>query len=279
MEGGGFRGCYTAGALKWLNDHDIHFPYVVTISAASIYGYGYLIGDDQLSYDLSVMAVKDPNFVGLLPFLKKGVLVDYHYLNEHYFIERYLETYGRLLKPDVRLEIGLFNMDKSQLEYFSQDDFDDKATILEGSLVLPVSNHMTRINGDHYLDGGIRHMVSINRSLQTGHDRNLVIVTKDKNYVRKPNGVLLTALLKLMYHKYPGMLKTLDGRVASYYAEMDQIYELENKKEAILIRPSRDTGVKRFTGSHQQLDDMYWLGYQDMEDRKAELFAFLEVEK
>ena len=34
LEGGGVRGAYTAGALAWLQDHQIHFDYSVGIFAA-----------------------------------------------------------------------------------------------------------------------------------------------------------------------------------------------------------------------------------------------------
>ena len=35
MEGGGFRGAYTAGALSWLLEKDIHIDYSASISAAA----------------------------------------------------------------------------------------------------------------------------------------------------------------------------------------------------------------------------------------------------
>ena len=37
LEGGGLRGAYTAGALAWLNDHDITFDYGVGISSGAVY--------------------------------------------------------------------------------------------------------------------------------------------------------------------------------------------------------------------------------------------------
>ena len=35
LEGGGFRGCYTAGALTWLYEHGYMFDYTVSISATA----------------------------------------------------------------------------------------------------------------------------------------------------------------------------------------------------------------------------------------------------
>ena len=42
-----------------------------------------------------------------------------------------------------------------------------------------------------------------------------------------------------------------------------------------MIRPSRVCGVKRFSGTIEQLDAMFNLGWQDMEDRKEDIIKFL----
>ena len=128
---------------------------------------------------------------------------------------------------------------------------------------------------EKYLDGGIDTMVSTARAKAKGYEKMLVIVTKDKNYVRKPNGFFLTALLNILYGKYKEMLKTLDHRTQAYYDQMDSVYELEEQGNAILIRPSRDCGVKRFSGTAEQLEELFQLGWQDMEDRKEDIIKFL----
>ena len=84
-------------------------------------------------------------------------------------------------------------------------------------------------------------------------------------------------LLRMLYRNYPVMLETLDHRVETYYQEMNDVYELENSGDAILIRPSRDTGVGRFSGTRAQIEEMYALGYQDMEERREDILKFLEV--
>ena len=56
---------------------------------------------------------------------------------------------------------------------------------------------------------------------------------------------------------------------------MDSVYQLEEQGNAILIRPSRDCGVKRFSGTVEQMEELFKLGWQDMEDRKDDLVKFL----
>ena len=60
---------------------------------------------------------------------------------------------------------------------------------------------------------------------------------------------------------------------------MDSVYELEKEGKGILIRPTKDCGVKRFSGSEAQLEEMFQLGWQDMEDRREEILNFLGINK
>lgn len=278
LEGGGFRGCYTAGALQWLLDHDIHMPYSVSISAATAYAFFYATENSEAMKKVATKGVKDKNVLGISAFFREGDFVGYNYLRKHYLMPYYQQDLKKLRESEHEVEIGLFNMDKEELQYFGKEKYDDEAMLIKGACVLPITGKMTKVNGTKYLDGGIKHMVSIHRSEETGHEKNLVIVTKDKNYVRKPNNVIVSTLLKLLYGKYKKMLSTIDTRVETYYDEMGLVYQREKEGKAILIRPSKDCGVKRFSGTQQQMEEMYQLGWQDMEDRKEEILSFLEKE-
>ena len=278
LEGGGFRGSYTAGALKWLNDNGIHFDYAVTISAAACYGFNYMAQLDEVNKRISIDGVTDPNVFGPRALLKDKTILSFSHLIDNYFKATYAKALQQLRDRDCRIEVGVFNMSKGQLEYYDQHSLDENMQIIQAACSLPIVSRMVEVNGQKFLDGGIRHMVSIDRSKETGHTRHLVIVTKDKNYVRKPNSLPVRMLLKTLYHKYPEMLETLDHRVETYYQEMDDVCQLEKDGDAILIRPSRDTGVGRFSGSRKQIEEMYDLGYRDMEDRREDILEFLEVE-
>lgn len=279
LEGGGFRGCYTAGAMTWLHDHGIRFPYVVSISATAVYSFYYCVDDMQGLYDISVKAVCDPHMIGIKAILKEGAIVGYNYMRDHYVIGTYPENLDRLLKDDVDYEFGVYNMTRQCLQYKNKYDLDREAELLKASCVLPISGRMTPVNGEKYLDGGIDTMVSVKRALEKGYDKQLIIVTKDKNYVRKPNSWPMRTLLRILYHRYKEMLAQLDRRTQAYYDQMDSVYALEDAGNGILIRPSRDCGVGRFSGTPEQLEDMFRLGYSDMEDRKEDIFKLLGIKE
>lgn len=279
LEGGGFRGCYTAGAMKWLYDNGIEMPYTVSISAAAAYSMYYIAKMFDRLHTFSTREIKDKHVIGLIPIFTEGNIVGFDWLLKHCIQPDYEQLVNGIKNSNTIYEIGIYNMTKQELQYKRIDEMDSQGYLLKASCTLPVSGKMVEVDGDKYLDGGIEVMISVDQAKKTGHDKQLIIVTKDKNYVRKPNGFLLDTLIRIIYRKYPKMLKTLDGRVKAYYEQMDEVYRMEKEGDAILIRPTRDCGVKRFSGSYEALEEMYQLGWQDMEDRKEEIFRFLEIER
>lgn len=279
LEGGGFRGCYTAGAMKWLHDNGVLFKYSVSISATAVHSFFYLTGRIDEMHEMTVKSVTDPKMIGLSAILTEGNICAFEYMKQRYVLPPYRDALKDLLNSDIDYEMGVYNMTSQRLEYKNKYDLDPEANLLKASCTLPISGKMTDVDGSKYLDGGIDTMVSVKRAQEKGYDKMLVIVTKDKNYVRKPNGFFLTLLLRLVYHNYPDMLATLDKRTEAYYSQMDSVYELEREGKGILIRPTRDCGVKRFSGSEAQLEEMFQLGWQDMEDRREEILSFLGINK
>ncbi len=277
LEGGGFRGSYTCGAMKWLHDNGIQFKYCVSISATAVHSLFYMTGHIQEMHDMSVKAVTDPKFVGVRAVFTEGAICAFGYMKDKYVLPAYREALPELLASDLDYEMGVYNMTREQLEYKNKYDLDPDAELLKASCTLPISGRMSAVDGNKYLDGGIDTMVSLKRAKEKGYKKMLVIVTKDKNYVRKPNGFFLTMLLRMVYGKYKKMLATLDHRTEAYYDQMDAVYRLEEEGNGILIRPSRDCGVKRFSGDEAHLEELFELGWQDMEDKKEEIFSFLGI--
>jgi predicted patatin/cPLA2 family phospholipase len=277
LEGGGFRGSYTAGALRWLLKEGIEFDYVVGTSAAAVYSFYFLAKNDRMLHDISIDAVKDPNMLGIKPLLLEGQLGGFGLMVKKYVMPTYQQDLKAARDSGHQMEVCLYNMTRDEPEICDLDDFDGSAQIIRAACTLPVSGRMVKVNGQKYLDGGIKTMLAIDRARELGYEKALVIVTKDKNYVRKPYSRFTLGALGLIYGKHPNMLKILKGRTDEYYREMNEVYAMEQQGKAVLIRPTRDCGVKRFSGSHQQLEEMHALGMQDMEDRRDELYDFLEL--
>lgn len=276
LEGGGMRGVYTAGALAWLNDHHITFDYGVGISSGAVALVCYMEENKTTPYNMIVKYACNGENVGLKAFLTEGHYVAYNRL----FKEDLLGKEKLSLEPlrkncSMEAEVGAYDLKKGETVFFNVKDLDDDLELLRGTCALPIASAVVDYEGEKYLDGGITKMIPIERSIEKGCTKHLVITTKPADYKRKPASKIVLFLMKLIYRKYPAIRKDYKVRHLNYYKQMDIIENLVEKEDAVLIRPSRTINISRFKGNPKDLNELYELGYQDMEDKKEEILSFL----
>ena len=66
-------------------------------------------------------------------------------------------------------------------------------------------------------------------------------------------------------------------RHINYEKQINLIKSLEEKKEAVYVYPSKHSKVTRLGGSREDLDELFHLGYNDMENKKEEIFSLLGI--
>ena len=278
IEGGGLRGAYTAGALTWLLDNDIKFDYGVGISIGALYLSAYMSQNKSLLKEYSINLAGRKDNVGLKPLIKEKTLVGYNNLFRQVVENPYHIDIDVLNANPVHSEIGVYDLNLCETVWISNDQIDAKSLFIKAACTLPMFGHKVNVNGIDYLDGGITTMIPVDRSIKCGNKYHFVITTKPKDYVRKPYGKLVLWLFKIVYRKYPKLAKDIALRYKVYYDELNKINELVRKGEAIHVYPSGENGVTRFGGSVGQLQELFDLGYSDMENKKAEIIAFMNKE-
>lgn len=274
LEGGGMRGAYTAGVLSWLIDQGIEMDYGVGISAGAMNLCSYAMKNKQYLYDVSVTYMPDKRNVGVNPLLREHHYVGYDFMFDHLLKNVVQYQLEPLRQGAMEIEIGVFNLNASRVEWLKKEDLDDDLRLLKAACTLPVAGAPVAYRDGLYMDGGVTTMVPIQRSLAHGCDRHLVIVTKDESYVRKPSSGMLLKTCRLLYHN-DALIEALKVRSDVYYQEMAQVEQLQQQGKALLIRPSRNLGVKRFSGDAKALKQLFELGIEDCENRRDQLLSFL----
>ncbi len=74
LEGGGFRGVYTAGILDYFLEQDWHFPYVIGVSMGACNGANYISKQKRRSIDVPYEFVDDERYISFKNLLKDGNL-------------------------------------------------------------------------------------------------------------------------------------------------------------------------------------------------------------
>ncbi len=275
LEGGGLRAAYTAGVLNWFIDQNIDFDFVVGISSGALLAGPFVVKNHKAIKELAVTYAGRKENVGLTPLIREGAPVGYNFLFDEIINKKMQLSAQKVREASTPFEMGVYDLYDSNTLWLTNKDVDDKWKFVQAACTLPIAGRAVKINERKYLDAGITSMMPIKRSLNYGCDKHIVVTTKSKDFVRKPNHPLLQFVLDLMYIKYPKMRREFRERTGVYYKEKAQVEQLEKEKKAIFLRPSKDLGVKRFKGDPQQLQKLYDLAYKDMENQKDMLFAFI----
>ena len=79
---------------------------------------------------------------------------------------------------------------------------------MRASASMPLVSSIVKIDGGSYLDGAITDSIPLRFMHRQGYERNVVILTRPRDYRKKPENVLL---LKTMLRDYPAMIRVMDA--------------------------------------------------------------------
>jgi len=276
LEGGGVRGAYTAGCLAWLHDNSIHFDYSAGISSGAVYLSCFLMGQPQIAKNMSTKYACDPNMTGFGAMVHCGHYVDYEMIFEKYLRGVEHMSCQPLIDANPDMEVGAYDLDLGKTVWFRPKDMDPELVLLRATCALPVAAETVEYKGRKLLDGGITKMIPIERAVEQGCTKVMVITTKPRDYVRKPAAPLVEIMMKMDYSECPQAAKDYHVRHLNYNHQMDLVRSLADEKKAILMCPSKTIKVSRWKGDEEKCKELYQLGYDDMEAHREEILAFME---
>ncbi|MCF0106175.1 MAG: patatin family protein [Holdemanella sp.] len=273
-EGGGTKAAYTAGVLKCFLENGINIHYVVGISAASEILCAFTSKQIDRIEVTGIDAPSQKGVVGVTPFLKEGNFfalegtVDY--------IERRVPLdLDKLYNSDIEMDTGVYNMESHEVEYYDKTYIKKDHALIMASCALLILCKPRKFLGKMYTDAGLRDMISINQSIKHGCNKHIVISTKEEGYVRKPAPAYQLWLSNLLYHDKI-ITEDLRRRHERYNEQWGLVNKLRDEGKALVIRPSKDIGVTRYTTDPEKLKPWFQLGYDETYARLDEIRKFME---
>jgi len=264
LEGGGFRGMYTAGVLDSFLQHKLYFSYVIGVSAGADYGVSYV--SRQFGRNLAVNEyVSDPNYCSWFHLLSKG-----EYFNED-FIYRYLPErlvpfdYDAFESSGVIMKVGVTDCNTGKPVFKTLDATDQGrfATLLSATSSLPLIAKPKKIDDAWYMDGGIADSIPVQQAFDDGNKRLVVVMTRDVAYRKEQ--VKFLAFWKRHYRQYPLLAEAIIDRAAQYNRTLDTIAELEKEGRVFVIRPTETLPVSRMENKPRRLEKVYHIGLEHMQ--------------
>lgn len=277
FEGGGMRASFSSGIVNTLLENEIYFNYIAGISAGSSCTLNYLSRDIERTKASFVDFVKDPEFGGWKTFLKgKGFFnAEYIYCESCLPGSKLPYNYDNFLNNEADFDIGAYNMDRSEMVYWSRKDvhkMEDLMLMVRASSSLPIFMPPTKIDGEMYVDGGIQCGIALDAAMNRGFEKFVIVLTREKGYIKGPQSK--QRILRRMFKDYPKTLETIMKRYVEYNKTMEIIRQLEKENKAFVIYPdtmpidNREKDIKK-------LETMYNLGINQGKRQINDLKKFL----
>jgi predicted patatin/cPLA2 family phospholipase len=275
LEGGGFRGIFTAAVLDTFQESGLFFKYLIGVSAGAAYSVSYV--SRQYQRNLAVnQFVDDPRYCSFSNLIRTGNYFDWSFVYHRIPIQFVPFDYKSFSLSDSRLKLVVTNIETGQPEYHelrteSPEEFRDW---LSATSALPMISKPIRINGHCYMDGGICDSIPVVKALDDGNERAVVVLTRPHGYRKKSS--YSSGLLRFRYRRYPKLLERIRMRTEEYNATLDLIDHLEQEGKVFVFRPCTTHMVSRLNNNPKQLKVFYDASTKQMETELSRLKLWLD---
>ena len=274
LEGGAMRGMYTAGALDVFYNAGIQFDGIIGVSAGAAFGVNYLSRQPGRVIRYNKRFNADHHYMGLIPLLKTGNIVDTEYAYEK--VPRELDPFDgdTFDASGVPFWAVVTNVETGQPEYIRLEHAMAQMDVIRASASMPLASQIVSVGNRNLLDGGIADSIPLKFIQTQGYAKNVVILTQPLDYVKKKNKLM--PLMKVVYRQYPNLLGTMARRHEVYNEATAYIREQEALGNVFVIRPEAPLDIHRVEHDKEKIQAVYDLGRATAEEHLDALRAFLQ---
>lgn len=287
LEGGGFRGMFTAGVLDVLQERGAYgFSGIWGVSAGAVNASNFR--SRQIGRTMrDILAFRDDRrFMSLWSLATTGDMAGVDFM--------YDEVQNRLDPCDA----DAFSASETPMwavvsdvtfgtpAYLPVRRYPEDIDRVRASASLPTVSRIVELDGHRYLDGGTTDSIPYAAALglpgapevegRPAAERALVVLTQDRGFVREQAGSgEQIALRSHRYDRYPYYLEALRTRAERYNAQRERLWELEDAGTCLVIAPEEPVRVGSSTRDGESLLALYVAGRRQALERIAEIEAFL----
>lgn len=204
--------------------------------------------------------LKKYDYISLKSLIVNGSIFDPNILYERFPNELVPFDYEEYERNTTKFEMVTTNCKTGRAMYLSEKHDHERMTqIVKASSSLPFVAQITTVDGIPMLDGGIVDSIPIVRAIDTGHNENVVVLTRNRGYRSTEPDIKIP---KFIYKEYPRLRVALSRRTEEYNKQLELIERMEDWGEIIVIRPERPLEVTRISQDVEKLERLYEEGFR-----------------
>ena len=261
LEGGGMRGVFTSGVLDAFMKHQLYFRYVVALSAVACNGLSYASHQPRRARLSNIDMLVKYDYLSLKHLIRQGCIFDPELLYDRFPNELIPYDYDTYFSNDMTFEMVVTNCLTGRAEYLEEHEGNRQRLldICRASSSLPYVSKIIDVDGSLYLDGGIVDSIPVMRAIETGHERNVLVLTRNRGYRKTGRDLKIPPFI---YRRYPRLRVVLSRRIKEYNRQLEMVEQMEARGEVLCIRPERPLEVDRIEKDPVKLEALYEEGFR-----------------
>ena len=264
LEGGGMRGVFTSGVLDAFMKHDLYFKYIVAVSAGACNGLSYMSHQPRRARASNIDLLAKYDYIGLRHLVTQGCIFDPDLLYKKFPMEIIpydYDTYFKYISRGYSFEMVVTNCETGRAEYLEErnGNYHRLNKLARASSSLPYVSKIVDVDGVPMLDGGIVDSIPLQRAIAIGHEKNVVVCTRNKGWRDSGKDIKIP---KFVYRNYPRLRCVLSKRLEAYNKQLDMIDEYEAKELITVLRPITPIVVGRMEKDIVKLENLYNEGFK-----------------
>jgi len=278
LEGGAMRGLFTAGVLDVLMENGITFDGAIGVSAGAVFGCNFKSHQPGRTLRYNLRFCREWRYCSLRSLLLTGDLYGAKFCYYTLPLELDKYDYDAYAADPMPFYVVCVDTETGEAVYQRCDRADGVyRDWFRASASVPLASRPVEIGGRTYLDGGVADSVPIRYFESIGYERNVVILTQPKGYVKKPSKGL--PVMKRLLKKYPNMVRALERRHVVYNETSAYVLQREDEGAALVIRPEKELDMSRTEHDPAKLQAAYDEGRRAGEKHLQSVMRFLKQEE
>ena len=274
LEGGGVRGAFTAGVLDVFTKEGITFDYACGVSAGAGAMCNFISGQIGRSRDV-LLCPRGDSYYGFRELCRSGKYMNLDKLYGELIYEEPAFDFDAFFANPTEVEVVATNCVTGKAEYLKDNKtIESFCDVSMATSSLPFITGPYKIGDNYYMDGSVSDPIPVNRAVEKGCDRIIVLSTKGDG-MEPSNLKKWTPFMKMKYRKFKGFIDAVQVRIPLLESQYQLIEDMEKEGTVMIFNPTGHWDFSHMEKDIDKISALYDEGQREAEERLEDVKKFL----
>ena len=259
LEGGAMRGLYSAGVLDVFMQNGISTDAIYGVSAGALFGINFKSRQIGRAIRYNLKYAHEKNYMSLYSLITTGNIMNQHFCFNRIIYELDKFDFETFDNSPIDFYAVVTNVETGKPEYMHITNAERDMEKLRASGSMPFVSKLVDIDGVKYLDGAISDPIPLQKALDEGYEKIVVVLTRAEDEPKSKERLPYN----LVYRKYSNFVDCAKAQLEKYNETLDLVKKYENEERIVVLRPSQNLKIARVEKNLKKLESIYQLGVDD----------------